>query len=126
MGNDHVLRAEFDGADVEDVVGTILGLNPIPTAVAAASLAMAIRLTRKFESKGVRVPSQISVIGYHDAAQSEWVSPSITTVSMPSYQQGQLAVRRLVELMQGGDVNLGETVCSPGEIVIRESCRSLG
>jgi len=126
LGKDHILRAEFDGADAEDVVDTILGLNPIPTAVAAASLAMAIRLTRTFESKGVRVPSQISVIGYHDAAQSVWVSPSITTVSMLSYQQGQLAVRRLVDLMQGGDVHVGETVCSPGQIVIRESCRSLG
>lgn len=122
---DQIIRAEFDGSDIEQTAAQVLSLNPRPTAVATANLMMAVRLIRALSCSGVRVPEEISVIGYHDSALAELVTPAVTTVRMPSCEQGQLGVQRLFELMQNPDQPLGETVCSSGFVVERDSCRRI-
>lgn len=75
---------------------------------------------------GVRIPDEISLVGFDDLPWADLVSPSITTVRQPSYELGRAAARLLTERMQGlEDPRPREIVLEP-ELIIRDSSRKPG
>jgi LacI family transcriptional regulator len=118
----HVWHCHFQGDDVLPVADSLARDPNRPTAVATASISVAMRLADCLIRNGVRVPEDVSVIGYHDAPDAQWQRPSLTTVKMPSKAQGALAVECLLGLIAGGDLR-SKVVPGSAEIVERESCR---
>lgn len=122
-----VLGARFDGSDAERVADEILTLNPRPTAVACGSMQTAARLIEAFVARGVRVPEEIGVVGYHDPPTALASRPPLTTVRMPSRAQGRRAVERLVEIIDGSLPEFGgEVVQEAPEFVLRSSLTRVG
>ena len=117
----HIWHCQFEGGDVEAVAQQLLD-DDRPTAIATASILSAKRLCHCLTKLGIRVPQDISVIGYHDGPDAEWSSPGITTVKMPSRSQGAIAVEALMELIAGGTFR-ARIVDAVPEIIERESCR---
>ncbi|HEV2413764.1 MAG TPA: LacI family DNA-binding transcriptional regulator [Candidatus Dormibacteraeota bacterium] len=72
-----------------------------PTAVLAMSDMAAIGVMSAAESAGLRVPTDLSVVGFDDIPASEWTSPPLTTVRQPIVEKGKLAARLLIERMNG-------------------------
>lgn len=120
-----VIFCDFPGEFCHEVADEILGLNPRPTAVATASVVVASRLVDILRNRGVEVPKEISVIGYHDSPVAVWPPPGVTTVKMPSRLQGRLGVERLLEVLNGRDFR-GEILDAAPEILDRGTCRALG
>ncbi|AIE84740.1 LacI family DNA-binding transcriptional regulator [Fimbriimonas ginsengisoli] len=118
----HVLRCDFGGDDCNAVADQLLALRPRPTAVAAASVLVASRLVGILRSRGVAVPEEISVIGYHDSPVAVWPPPGVTTVKMPSRLQGRRGVERLLEVIEGRDFP-GEVLAEAPEILERGTCK---
>jgi LacI family transcriptional regulator len=115
---------DFDGLDFVRVA-TEIGSGPSrPTAVATASLVTALHLIAALKGQGVRIPEDLSVIGYHDAPTAAWHRPALTTVRMPFRMQGAVAVERLNNLLNGAEPP-GEVIGIPPEIIERESCLRL-
>lgn len=125
LRDDQILFGDFEGENAPELVEKVLVLDPRPTAIATASLAMGARIIRELSRRGFSVPSEISVIGYHDSKQAEWNNPSITTVKMPSFVQGKVAVQRLFAILNSEEAGTGEVVAAPIEVTQRESCRSM-
>ena len=115
-----VWECGFFGDGVESVADRYMASDR-PTAIATASVVVAARLVQSLLSRGVRVPEDVSVIGYHDSPIAQWPPPGVTTVRMPSREQGCRAVEALRELIETGSF-AGETISSPPEIVERGSC----
>jgi len=122
LGPRHRLNCGFDGEDTMEVAERLLKLRPRPTAVAAASVYAAARLIEAFTRLGVRVPEDMSVVGYHDAPIADWSVRGTTTVRMPSRQQGRMSVERLMDRIAGKKM-VGEIVSNPVEMVDRGSSR---
>ena len=120
---DHVWHCHFEGDDADTVAQQLLSEGR-PTAIASASLLIAKRLCHLLRRKGVRVPEDISLIGYHDGPEAEWSDPRLTTVKMPSREQGATAVKTLVDLIAGEKFQ-ARIVKGRPEIVVRESCAPL-
>ena len=121
----HVVGGDFEGDDSERVADALLGLRPRPTAVACGSMQMATRLVEALVSRGVRVPEEIGVVGYHDPPTALVSRPPLTTVRMPSRTQGRRAVERLLEIVEGTLADFqGEVVADPPEFVVRGSLTS--
>lgn len=118
-------RASFDGSDVAEVVSDFLRLRNRPTAIATASLALAMRVIRELQTKDVAVPSEVSVIGYHDSTWAELTTPSVTTVGLPSFEQGYTAMIRLSDLLANRAIEEVEIICRPVKVVERESCAKI-
>lgn len=116
-----LFSCDFDGLDFVRVATEISSGPRRPTAVATASLVTAVHLVAALKGQGVRVPEDLSVIGYHDAPIAAWHRPGLTTVRMPFRIQGARAVERLFELLNGGDP-VGEIVGPSPELIERESC----
>jgi len=81
---------------------------------------MAIGLVQAATERGLRVPRDLSVIGWDDVTYASLVSPPLTTVRVPRYEMGKVAARLLMDLMQQRP---GEREAMlPVELVVRGSC----
>ena len=75
-----------------------------PTAVFAANDQMALGVYEALRRRGLRVPDDISVVGFDDLPQAQWSSPPLTTVHQPLTEMGRLATRTVLRLVQGEPV----------------------
>src|SRR5690606_6074330 len=70
---------------------------------------------------GLRIPDDISIVGFDDVSQSSFVYPKLTTVRQPLEQMGQIAVKLLLEQIE--DQNQPpQRVALATQLVIRDSC----
>ena len=79
----------------------LLELPQPPTAVFAASDQMALGAIEALRRRGLRVPEDMSVVGFDDLPEVRWSSPPLTTVRQPLADMGKLAVRTVLKLARG-------------------------
>jgi LacI family transcriptional regulator len=91
-----------------------------PTAIIAFNDLIAIGVLRLIHTSGLRVPQDISVIGFDDIALAAYTIPSLTTIAQPTYRIGQLAVKKLSDVMQGNSGGGGTTLLEC-PLILRES-----
>jgi LacI family transcriptional regulator len=90
-------------------------------AVVAYNDMVAIGLLRGLRARGVRVPQDVSVVGYDDIFAADLVTPSLTTVAAPLRALGVTAVRNLVAIINGAQSRIGEPIVVSTRLVVRES-----
>jgi alanine racemase len=91
-------RASIDGGEAAFQRAWAFGLRP--TAVLAMSDAMAIGSMRAARQLGLRVPDDLTVVGFDDIDLAALVDPTLTTVHQPIRQKGVDAVRLLLAEME--------------------------
>ncbi|MCI3278744.1 LacI family DNA-binding transcriptional regulator [Streptomyces cylindrosporus] len=77
---------------------TLLDLAEPPTALFAASDQMALGAIEALRRRGLRVPEDMSVVGFDDLPEVRWSAPPLTTVRQPLADMGKLAVRTVLRL----------------------------
>ena len=75
-----------------------------PTGILAMSDMTAIGVMGAAVAAGLRVPADISVVGYDDLPMAAWTSPGLTTVHQPIVEKGRVAARLLIQRLQGKSV----------------------
>jgi LacI family transcriptional regulator len=80
----------------------------------------AIGAIRAFMDRGLRVPEDISVVGFDDIQGASYHNPSLTTIRQPLNQMGIVAARILLQRIRG-EATFPRTVPILPELVIRES-----
>lgn len=90
------------------------------TAIFAANDAMAFGALRALSEAKLAVPQEISLIGFDDIAEAEFLSPSLSTVRQDFDAVGELLIGRLLEAIEAGTTPTQQTLI-PAEIVLRES-----
>lgn len=95
-----------------------------PTAVLAMSDMAAIGVVSAALAAGLRVPEDLSIVGFDDIPAAAWTNPPLTTVHQPSVEKGRLAARILIQRMKGKPVESPPPLVT--KLVVRSStCRSL-
>jgi len=74
-----------------------------PTALFCSNDLLAISVIGALERLGLNVPTDVSVIGFDGIAVGTHLHPTLATVIQPSYEMGQLAIRQLLDHLNGGD-----------------------
>lgn len=93
-----------------------------PTAIIGFNDQIAIGTLHALRLAGLRVPHDISVVGFDDVTMAAYTNPSLTTVSHPKYRMGQLAVQTLAnELIHGIESVRGGFTLLECPLVLRES-----
>ncbi|MBO2448837.1 LacI family DNA-binding transcriptional regulator [Actinomadura barringtoniae] len=72
-----------------------------PTAIFAGSDQQAMGAYEAARQAGLRVPEDLSVVGFDDLPLCEWLSPPLTTVRQPLEEMGRIAARTLLQLLDG-------------------------
>jgi len=103
-------------------MSALLALPPEdrPTAVQAYNDVVALGALHAVRVHHLRVPEDISVVGFDDIAMAAHTNPPLTTIDQPKYRMGQLAMRLLRQLMRGQIVGEGYTLVE-SPLIVRES-----
>ena len=84
-----------------EVAAPLLDRADRPTAIFAACDEIALGILEEARRRGIRVPEDLSVIGFDDSFLASRSAPPLTTVAQPLIEMGRLAVRSLLQLAAG-------------------------
>ncbi len=98
----------------------LFDLEDRPTAIFAGSDLSALGVLRAAREAGLRVPEDLSVVGFDDIPLAEWSTPSLTTVRQPLTEMAAVAVRILLESAERGESPMRRVELAT-DLVVRES-----
>ncbi len=114
------LESDFTSAGGFSSMMQLLTLHPRPTAVFACNDLMAIGAICAIASVGLKVPEDISVVGFDDVALAEYTNPPLTTVAQPMGTIGEVAASMLIDRIATPAMKPRREKLSP-RLVIRKS-----
>ena len=102
-----------------EIAKRILAQTPRPTAVFALADVIAYGIIETVKAHGLRVPEDLSVVGFDDLDTSRLIQPALTTVRQPITEKGRKAAEILMTLLQGN--KRCDHVVLPVSLVVRQS-----
>jgi LacI family transcriptional regulator len=108
---------DFEGG----VAAADLVLASSATSVIAYNDMVALGLISRLAARGVRVPDDISIIGFDDIPAAALVTPALTTVSQPEDQCGRAAIDLLANLLNDVERPAGVRASVPTRLIVRAS-----
>ena len=103
-------------------VDRLLGTGQRFTAIFAANDQMAVGAALGLQRRALRVPEDVSIVGFDDLPTSQYAIPPLTSVEQPAYELGRLAAQGLLQMLAGGKPSI--TMPLP-RLIARESSRRL-
>jgi LacI family transcriptional regulator len=100
--------------------GALLDLAQLPTAIFAGSDEMALGVMEAARLRGLRIPDDLSLVGFDDTQLAPMVSPPLTTVRQPLREMGSVALRTALRLAAGERLDSHHVELAT-ELVVRES-----
>jgi DNA-binding LacI/PurR family transcriptional regulator len=94
--------------------------TPAFTAIVACNDHMALGALRALHANKIRIPHQISIVGYDDVPESRFFEPPLTTVHHDFVDEGEYCVKTLLRMINGEPLETTLQVLSP-KLVVRES-----
>jgi len=119
-----IQQGDFYHESGYECAGRLLGLDKPPTAIFASSDQMAFGAYEAVRRRGLRVPDDISIVGFDDLPEARWSSPPLTTVRQPLSEMGALAARTVLRLAQGERIESMRLELAT-ELVVRDSTKAL-
>jgi DNA-binding LacI/PurR family transcriptional regulator len=95
------------------------------TAVITDNDSTAVGVLKACEVAGIRVPDDLSLVGFDNVELSEHITPPLTTINIHQRQMGAMAARRLHELIEGRDADVPLRITLGTELIIRRSVKQL-
>jgi LacI family transcriptional regulator len=108
----------------------LLTLEDRPTAIFAANDMSAMGVYQVAGELGLRIPEDLSVIGFDNLREASYLNPPLTTIDQTVEKMGAMATEMLVKLVNGESLPMnpteeGNLYKIPAQLVIRESCASV-
>ena len=120
-----IQSAGYDGHGAEEAFAALMAVPDRPTALFAANDNIAIAALRAARSLGLRVPQDLSIIGYDDAPMAAVVTPALTTIRQPLAAMGAAATKTLARVIEGKETVEARQLLTP-ELIVRESTGRVG
>lgn len=120
-----VRMADFSVESAYEQTRELLALRDRPTALLPMSGPTTLGALKAVKASGLRVPEELSIIGFDEFEYAGLLSPSLTTIAQPARVFGTLGIQMLLKLMQGEQPEQKMIVLDP-VLIIRDSCRRIG
>lgn len=114
------VAADFTIEGGMQAANQLLALSEPPTAIFAFNDEMAVGTLRAAEQRGLRVPEDLSIVGFDDATFASYTTPALTTVRQPSRELGRVGIGILFRQMQGQTIEARKIELST-RLIVRES-----
>jgi DNA-binding LacI/PurR family transcriptional regulator len=122
VGDDYIKVGDFGLPSARQAMEAILKLKNPPTAIFVASDDMAIEAINVALAKGVRIPEELSIVGFDDNPIAGQARIPLTTVRQPLTEMGRLGMDILIQQVQGKKRSPTKLLL-PTELIERQSCR---
>jgi LacI family transcriptional regulator len=121
LSPERVVHGDWETESGYRAARRLLALLPRLTAIFAANDLMALGAIYAAQDLGLQVPGDLAVVGYDNRDFARLVRPAITTVTLPTYEMGQLGAGLLLGQILRGE-GAADEVKVRGELMVRESC----
>jgi LacI family transcriptional regulator len=115
-----VAHGNFEAGSGRTAVQSLIDSGVPFDGLFAANDPMALAALRALHAAGVRVPDDVSLIGFDDTEAASFTIPALTTVHQPLYEMGAAAARTVVAAAEGREIERHIEI--PTRLVVRESC----
>lgn len=109
--------------DGRRITRRIVNQNTYPTAILCANDEMALGAIHEIKNAGLKVPEDISVVGFDNIRYAEISDPPLTTIAQPGEEIGEQTMYKLCKIIEGKPVNLAPVII-PHQLIIRSSTAS--
>ena len=116
---DRIVQAEYRIAKVREAFRELQRNGELPTALIANNDIVALGLLLEAQAQGIRVPTQLSIVGVGDLEIVTHMKPPLTTLRSPKHTIGAMAADYLLARISGHDFAIPEEL--PLELVVRGS-----
>ena len=120
--DDYFLEGDFLRGSGYEGGKKFLKMDERPTAIFATNDYMALGIYQAVLEADIRVPEEIALIGFNDIEFSSIKGIELTTVGQKKYEMGALAVKTLVERIEGQRVGSPEEMILQPELIVRKTC----
>lgn len=114
-------RGDFTPSGGSRAVAALVASGQPFTALLVSNDGMAIGALHELQRAGIKVPEEVSVIGFDDVPGLDYHTPALTTVRVPLQEIGVAAVARALAILRGEDAGLPRVRVHPFSIVERAS-----
>jgi DNA-binding LacI/PurR family transcriptional regulator len=118
---EYFFKGDYSRRSARDAALHFFSSDNPPTAIFAASDDMALEIISVAQEQGIKVPEDISVIGFDDNPAGLFGSVALTTIKQPLFAMGEEAVKIIYDIMQGKQTGLVRKILEPN-LILRESC----
>lgn len=119
-----VVEGRYTPPSGKEAMERLLEVTPMLTAVVCGNDWMAMGAMETIYQRGLRVPDDISIVGFDDIDTAQWVTPPLTTLRQPMRQIGAKAAELLLHQIETGK-RVREVILFPAEMVVRQSVAPL-
>mgnify|MGYP001783473998 FL=1 len=119
FGDAELMRIGSKAADI-----LLHSRKKLPEGIVAINDMVALGMISRFQSLGIKVPDDISIIGIDDIYLSSYMSPALTTISSPLPKMAQQMLKRLIDRIEGHNLKPKEFLYMP-KLVCRDSVKIL-
>ena len=92
-----------------------------PTAIFLANDSMSLGAMRAINEVGLKIPEDISIIGFDDIDVARYLQPALTTVRVSVFQMAAICTDNLIKANEE-DINYCASYKIPVELIVRDSC----
>jgi LacI family repressor for deo operon, udp, cdd, tsx, nupC, and nupG len=119
-----VQEGDFTFESGFNLMKKFLAVDHPPTAIFAANDEMAIGAIKAAKTSGLRIPEDLSVIGFDDIKFASIVEPALTTVAQPTFNMGKKAMELLINLISNNEIEKDQYILDD-ELILRDSCKEI-
>ncbi|MCL2419937.1 MAG: LacI family DNA-binding transcriptional regulator [Conexibacteraceae bacterium] len=116
-----VRAGDFHVAGGRQAAIELLDLPEPPTAIFAGSDLQALGLYEAARPRGIRIPEDLSVVGYDDLRIARWVGPPLTTIRQPLAEMAETAARMLIGWADDPEAPVNQRFDLATSLIVRES-----
>ena len=117
---ENLLQGDFSDSTAEKVVAEFIAQHRVPSAIFGINDMSAIGAIRALKKNHIRVPDDVSVVGFDDLLISKEIDPKLTTVRANTEIVAAEAVERLVKMLENPAIGASRSIIDP-VLVERES-----
>ncbi|ENM5743983.1 transcriptional repressor PurR [Vibrio metoecus] len=121
---DWIVESDFECEGGYQAFEKLYQRNKLPSALFVSNDMMAMGVIQAASQRGLRVPDDLSLIGYDDVHIAKFMTPALTTIHQPKYRLGKAAVDTLLYRLENPDTTAQVVQLEP-TLVVRSSVCSL-
>lgn len=126
VNKNYIVRMKFTANVGFDMTNWILENYPEVTAIFTYNDKLAISSYIAIQTRGLRIPQDISIVGYDDTEIASAVSPKLTTISQPMFHIGKNGAELLMKRIKEKESNaIPELIMLPTKLIVRDSTRKI-
>ncbi|MFB6318508.1 LacI family DNA-binding transcriptional regulator [Saccharicrinis sp. FJH54] len=118
---EHLVYSDLTPVGAKKAIDKLMKSAETPDAIFCVNDTVAYVVMKELKERGYKIPQDIAVTGFNNELHSDFVEPTLTTVSHPTFEMGEETARLLIRQLQSEHKHSPRQIVMKTELVIRES-----